>query len=313
MIPRGREQQSGRRADEADLVVDPKRKPDTVADVLKNALAAAVIRLLRHDEGIRLDDGDPEHVHQARVGIRRFRTILKEFKSLFDDQWNDVLREEAKSLADALGHVRDADVMIARQQQHIDVIPFDERSMALTIMNRLHSERDGARDRLLATFHDPGYGRLLDDMIAAARQPRFIAPAEGSAKSLLEFAVTAFGKLRNGVEALDPEAQPSDLHRIRISTKRARYVAEALAPVAGKGARRFAKQASQLQDVLGELQDATVAAEWLRGFAESTPNASFIAGEFAGMEILAGSDALARWRGAWEKLDRKRNTSWLDA
>ncbi len=300
-----------RATDAPELVLAPKKKLNTVAEVLGNALSAAVIRVIRHDAGIRIDDGDSEHVHQARVGIRRFRTILKEFKSLFDDEWNQALRKEAKTLADALGDVRDADVLIGRQQNHVDLLAPDERPASLVILNRLHAERDAARDRLLAALRDPGYAHLLNDMVAASQAPRFTDEAEAPADSLLQFAVKAFEKLKNAVDALDAQPPPTDLHRVRILTKRARYVAEALTPSAGKDAARFAKQASALQDVLGELQDATVAGDWLRSVAESTPAAAFLAGKFAGMEVIAGQAAIEQWRDTWDRLDRKRVTAWL--
>jgi CHAD domain-containing protein len=96
-------------------------------------------------------------------------------------------------------------------------------------------------------------------------------------------------------------------------TKRARYVAEALVPVIGKDAARFASRASDLQDILGELQDATVAGEWLKAFAASSPQSAFVAGKLAGMETIAGRMAFGQWRDAWKELDRKKVTAWLSA
>ena len=58
----------------------------TVADVIRASIAAALIRMVRHDPGIRLGD-DPEHVHQARVGTRRLRSDLRTFRSLLDQEW----------------------------------------------------------------------------------------------------------------------------------------------------------------------------------------------------------------------------------
>src|SRR5205823_2449717 len=49
-------------------------RPD-VLGVVRNALAAAVTLILRHDPLVRLG-GDPEYVHQARVGTRRLRSHL---------------------------------------------------------------------------------------------------------------------------------------------------------------------------------------------------------------------------------------------
>ena len=51
---------------------------------------------------------------------------------------------------------------------------------------------------------------------------------------------------------------------MRIRAKRCRYAAEAVAPAVGKRPERFAKAVAELQDVLGEHQDAVVAGQWLR-------------------------------------------------
>jgi CHAD domain-containing protein len=255
--------------------------------------------------------GDPEDVHQARVGIRRFRTQLKEFRTLFDSEWGQALRKEAKSLADALGQVRDADVVLARIQENMSALTADDRQAAQEILDRLQAGRDAAHDRLLSALRDPGYARLLEDMVSAAREPLFAVGTDRSSDHLLKIAEKAFTKLKATVGSLATEPSSSDLHRVRILTKRARYVTEALIPVAGKDAARFSKRASALQDILGDLQDATVAGDWLKGVAESTPAASFFAGKFAGMEVIAASSATDQWRGVWERLDRKRVTAWL--
>src|SRR5207237_733472 len=68
-------------------VAVPARPPDpTAADVVRRAIAAGVQLLLRHDALVRLG-GDPEHVHQARVGTRRLRSHLRTFRPLLDRAW----------------------------------------------------------------------------------------------------------------------------------------------------------------------------------------------------------------------------------
>jgi CHAD domain-containing protein len=52
----------------------------------------------------------------------------------------------------------------------------------------------------------------------------------------------------------DPDAV-EELHDMRIATKRLRYVLEMSEPVLGAQAKRGAKQAKKLQDLLGEIHD----------------------------------------------------------
>src|SRR4029453_1061192 len=70
-------------------------------------------------------------------------------------------------------------------------------------------------------------------------------------------------RLSKRAKALGDAPTDAQLHEVWIRTKRARYAAEAAAPVVGKQARAFAHAAARLQDVLGDLNDAVVAARRL--------------------------------------------------
>ena len=93
-----------------------------------------------------------------------------------------------------------------------------------------------------------------------------------------------------------------ELHTVRIRAKRMRYAADAVAPILGKPARRFADAAAELQAILGEHNDAVVAGAWLRTWAavRRSGDAAFAAGMLAGIERAAANDAQRRWRKAWK-------------
>ena len=59
----------------------------------------------------------------------------------------------------------------------------------------------------------------------------------------------------------------SELHALRIAAKRARYAAELAALGGGKKAAKAVSAFKELQDTIGEHQDAVVAEERLRGVA----------------------------------------------
>src|SRR2546423_3425413 len=64
-----------------------------------------------NDPGVRA--GDPDAVHDMRVATRRSRSTLRTFRPLFDPTVQR-LRDELRWLGQALGQVRDGDVMAAR-------------------------------------------------------------------------------------------------------------------------------------------------------------------------------------------------------
>jgi CHAD domain-containing protein len=80
------------------------------------------------------------------------------------------------------------------------------------------------------------------------------------------------------------EPDRAALHDARKAYKRARYAAEVLAPVAGEPADRLVRRLRELQDVLGDLHDAWLAADVLHAHTA----AARLAGEHtAGYELLA--------------------------
>ena len=112
-------------------------------------------------------------------------------------------------------------------------------------------------------------------------------------------------------EQLGPRSADGELHGARIRAKRVRYAAEAMVPVFGKPARKFARRAADLQTVLGEHQDSVLAIGWLRAQAGGTAaRGAFVAGELAGLEHLAQAEARDAWPAAWKALRPKKYRFW---
>ena len=273
----------------------------TAADVVANALATAVAAVLRHDAGIRLG-GDPEDVHQARVGTRRLRSNLRTFRPLVVPEWADGLRDEVGWLAGELGAVRDREVLLERLQGHAARLePADQRP-AQSLTHQLEGSMADGRAILLRALRSQRYVDLLERLVAAL-------PA---AETLPGLARKPWRDLNRAVVALGDAPEDDALHGCRILAKRARYAAEAVAPAAGPDAERFARAAAKLQTVLGEHQDSVTARAWLRAHA-GTGRRAFVAGEMAALELMQAERARARWPSAWRRLDRSRLRAWMKA
>jgi CHAD domain-containing protein len=115
--------------------------------------------------------------------------------------------------------------------------------------------------------------------------------------------------LRTAIDAISDDPRDEALHAARIRAKRMRYAAEAVAPVFGKRARSFALAAADLQDVLGEHQDAVVAGAWLRQVS-AAKGQGFVAGQLAAIEADAARRARDEWPAAWKALSKKRLRFW---
>ncbi|GAA1808481.1 CYTH and CHAD domain-containing protein [Planosporangium flavigriseum] len=228
--------------------------------------------IVSNDPGVRR--GDPDAVHAMRVATRRLRGTLRTFRPLLDADRAEPLREELKWLGQVLGEVRDGDVMAVRLDRAVRAEPVElvVGPVVAHIHGRLASRTAEARVRLIEALDSPRYAALLnalDDVVAA--EPR--VPATG--KRLRRFARKA---LRRADERLDRAVgggrndaagdgrNDAHLHDARKAYKRARYAAEAIAPLAGKPARRLTKRLTALQDVLGAHQDTITTGELLREY-----------------------------------------------
>jgi CHAD domain-containing protein len=110
------------------------------------------------------------------------------------------------------------------------------------------------------------------------------------------------------------EEEPPDeaLHEIRIRAKRMRYAAEAVAGVIGKPARQLAAAVAELQGVLGDMQDAVVAEEWLRRQAAAGPaTLAVVAGQLITYERQKQAACRQDWTAPWKAASKKPLRSWL--
>jgi CHAD domain-containing protein len=303
----GREAQLGPELDQPEL-----EQHASVEALLRHDLASGTIRLFRHEAAVRIGE-DPEAVHQARVATRRLRSTLRTFRSLLEPEWTSRLRDELRWVADLLGAVRDADVLLARFQGHLAALPEADAKAGQRLLRGLVERREADRGRLLGAMGEPRYATLLDDLVAAAGAPALLPGADRpAAEAMPPLVAKPWRKLRKTVRSAGSDPSDEELHQIRIRAKRARYAAEAVEPVIGKPAERFADAAADLQDVLGDQHDAVVGEAWLREAARSAKrDEALVAGLLAAAERASAAASRDDWRSVWKALDKKRLRAWF--
>jgi CHAD domain-containing protein len=279
-------------------------------EVIRTVLAESVAAILRNDPLVRTSK-DPEAVHQARVATRKLRSHLRTFGPLLEPEWTEPLRSELGWLAMALGAVRDREVLLDRLRERAKSLPASDSRSASSLLHLLELEIESLRKKLYGELESQRYVDLLEALVAAAHSPVCTLDADQPASVVLPpLATGPWRRLRSAIRQLPEQPTDPELHRIRILAKRARYAAEAVAPVVGEGAIAFARAAAKLQTILGEHQDSVTAQAWLRS-SRVTGRRAFVAGELIAMEHLAAQDARAKWPKVWKALDRKRVRKWM--
>lgn len=101
-----------------------------------------------HESGA--SGGDEDSVHDMRVTVRRLRVALSNFAVCVPKGDRKRLRSILENLADALGGVRDMDVMIAAMKALSPTISGQERAAISALIGRLRARR---RSRLRALIN----------------------------------------------------------------------------------------------------------------------------------------------------------------
>jgi CHAD domain-containing protein len=305
----------------------PLSRKATAGEVVVRALRADIARILAYDPLVRLREplpGGDTAVHQMRVGCRRLRTDLKTFRALLDSDWANALRTELSWLADALGGARDAEVLRARLRKTAAADPLATLDdAALTRMDaNLTARHEEALAELAEALRSERYRTLLDHVVAAAAAPKLADDrAQEPARELLPGLVAKpWRKLAYGQDGvsragdLDPLAPDEVWHECRIRAKRARYATEAVAEVLGGTAAELAKAVAEVQSLLGDHQDAAVAAETWLSIAQADPDdhaLAVTAGRLFERERAAIRGIRASFPDVWAATDRHRLTDWL--
>ncbi|GAA3390993.1 CYTH and CHAD domain-containing protein [Cryptosporangium minutisporangium] len=287
----------------------------SAADAIGYVLRRSARRLLDYD--VRVRRGEPDAVHQARVCCRRLRSDLRTFGPLVDREWAAPLDAELRWLAAALGGPRDAEVLRARLRSTAETDPLAPLDAAVVarIDSILGDRQRTALKNLDAALTSDRYPALLDLLIDTVRTPETVELAGQRAVWVLPSMVeVVWDKLARKAGRLTLDDPDDTWHAARIHAKRARYAAEAVAPVVGAPATRLAKACAEVQEVLGEHQDAAIAADEWRDIALAHADDTELVitcGRLVERERAAVHASRARYAPVWERTNQPRLTGWL--
>jgi len=308
-------------------VIKPK---NPAAELIRSALKAAIARMQAADPEARR--GEPEGVHHLRTSTRRLRSELRTVADLVDRQWCEHHETELKWLAAELGSVRDLDILCQRLQSAAPPCAVDGRvstspcdpgqvdGLAPLVLALREQHWQNSRS-LREALQGERYRNLLASLGAEIESPTLKDDAWVPCRNALPpLIAAAWQKLKKGGRDLEAASPDADFHEVRKRAKRARYAAELIAPALGsrtlKDAKRFIHLTTQLQEILGEHQDAIVAAAELQRFLDRNPHDQKLAHRIHDVletEHQAAQATRARFFDVWKKLDRKKSLRWFKA
>jgi triphosphatase len=241
---------------------------DTLADVLKTLIWSCLQHFQGNLSGAMGSDDD-EYLHQMRVALRRLRVVLRMTGKVRADEQLAGLYKDVSDLCIALGVIREWDVFIAgtvqpmcaRMPGHAGLqalLAASERQRAANYAALRGTVQAREMQRLLLRFSiwmNGAYWQQLD----TGQSPR-------------DFATRRFHKLARRFEKSGRHLDTFDvprLHTLRILAKKLRYSAEFFASLYGKKkTSTFLAALSEVQEVLGQINDVAVTHRLLDGLAK---------------------------------------------
>lgn len=286
----------------------------TLGEVAFAVLRGQFSTFLAHEPGTRIGE-DPEELHDMRVASRRMRAAMKVFSEALPARFEE-LQEEVKWIAGALGEVRDLDVQLEQLETWLSEADPEDREALGTVRGVLEERREKTRGDMLHALDSRRYAELVEALTSLLKR----GPESGSASAASPVLATAPGlirglykKVRKTGDRLKEDSSGEEYHKLRKRAKRLRYALEFLSGMYGKPAEKLISSLKDLQDVLGDHQDAEVAIAHLRELSaeggqgqELPPRAVFVMGAIAYRYELQLGDLRAKFPGACGEIKGKR-------
>ena len=285
----------------------PTRRAKSAGDVVVAAMARQRDLLIVADRGLR--DGADDAVHDARSAARRIRAMLTIYAPLFDGAAVAGVRSALRSFASTLAVARDLEVARGRL---IDQLVEEPEEYARTARRRLDeavgSRISAARTEVLTMLDSPEYLQMLRDTDDVVDSPPLCRRAQRAATVELPPLIGAgWQSLRDKADTAltDPGDIPA-VHDLRKMAKTVRYAAEGAIAALGADAAVLASALEEIQETLGEFQDANFAAALLAKLAldEDTDGvAGFIFGRLHAFEQAMTHSAFDEFSDVWDKVE----------
>jgi len=264
---------AGRRPADYSSKLDYRLDPDQRADVATKSILCGLLETLEANIPGTQANLDSEFLHDLRVATRRTRAGLTQIRGVFPDPVVDDFKARFAWLQQVTGPVRDLDVYLLGFEGYREGLPEPLKPHLDPLRDYLEAHYGEARSELDRALDSPQLERLLADWRAflEAEVPEH-SPAPNAERPIKavgdERIWRMLRRVRREGRAITPDSPPPELHELRKSCKKLRYLMEffqSLYP--GELIRGPIKLLKALLDCLGGFQDLAVQAEQLGAIA----------------------------------------------
>ncbi len=243
----------------------PMYPDDSMSEAGRKVIFTHFMKMLANEAGTR-EGVDIEFLHDMRVSTRRMRAAFRIFEPFYEAKAVKRFNKGLRRTGQTLGVVRDLDVLIEKAEAYEAGLPPDGGLTIQTLLENWRASRDGSRQELTEYLDGSAYRRFVDEFRAFLETPgshaRPIPDGQPVAHQVRHIVPRLVMERYEQVRAYEPilaAAPITTYHMLRIDCKRLRYALEFFEPLLGPEAPALIKQVTNLQDLLGAMQDAHVA------------------------------------------------------
>lgn len=225
-------------------------KDITAEQALKKIIENCLGQFLPNMAAIADEVAEPEHIHQARVSLRRLRSALKHFSG-WSSELNPVWEEQIAELFRKLGDTRDEDAI------RTEVLPIIQQhgSPELLLPVSVQPSKE-----LSTIFTSADTIKLLLDLLAFAYSEEDSKNKTGRLKKHIKKSLDKLHhKVVSNAEHFS-ELEVTEQHKIRKTAKQLRYCVEFISSLyPDKKVQQYLKHLQPVQNNLGQYNDLFIA------------------------------------------------------
>ena len=225
-------------------------KDITAEQALKKIVENCLGQFLPNMAAIADGVAEAEHIHQARVSLRRLRSALKHFSS-WSNEVNPLWEEQIAELFRQLGDTRDEDAI------RTEVLPIIKQHGSPELLLPISAQ---PLKELSILFASSDTIKLLLDLLAFSYSEEDPKNKTGGLKKHIKKSLDKLHhKVISNAEHFS-ELEVTEQHKIRKTAKQLRYCVEFISSLySDKKVQQYLKQLQPVQNTLGQYNDLFIA------------------------------------------------------
>jgi len=242
---------------------------DACRNILNNLLNVVKLNKTGATEGL-----DTEFLHNLRIAVRKSRSVLTRIKQVFPVSHIRQYISEFTWLGQATTPVRDLDVYLLSFDAYSHSVAEKYRKDLQPLHAFLQQQRDIEQRKLVEIFHSNRFNKLITDWHAFLAGHFVIGLGPNAPRNVSsladEFIWRLYRKVLKDGKAIKPKSPDEDLHELRKTCKKLRYLMEFFASLYPPHKFNHAiKALKRFQTLLGDFQDYSVQILMLKQFLEN--------------------------------------------